>query len=304
MTTEHEAEETNTFEAFEAEAKGEAPAEKAPAEEAKEPAKDDAEVKDDAPADDDAPEAKDDEHKDEKRRSKPAHKRIAEITAQKHEAERRASEAEARLAALEKGEKPPAEAAADAPVAPDPEAYELGEFDPQYLADLVEHKVKTQLAAASVEQAANAEKQRIADMATTLDTQWSEKAAKAVEKYPDFETVVLESAAAGEWDCPPIMAMAIQASDVGDDIAYHLATHKDEAKTLAELAHSDPFEAVRQFGRLEERLGSKPAAAAAKMTDAPDPPEHRSRGAGGKFEVGADTSDFAAFEAKVKANAG
>lgn len=282
--------------------------------EAKEPVVD---PEDEAGDDDDAGEVNDKIGEDkgdkgEKRRSKPMHQRLGETTEKWRLAEQRAEAAEARAAALEKGEKP-----ADAPVAataqnrPDPNAknadgsdkYEFGEADPEYQTDLMDWKVESKLAERDAKDAGEKRLASIRETTTKLDTDWAAKAEAAVERYPDFKETVLESAAAGDWECGPIMAIAISASEQGADIAYHMATNPKEAAELNKLAQSDPMEAARRFGRLEARFelqSEKPAAV--RTTNAPEPPQHRARGGLGKFEVDGATTDFAAFEAKANAS--
>lgn len=241
--------------------------------------------------------------KPEKRRSKPAHQRIAELTAKLRQAERD----------LDASRKPADEGVRDqaAPSSidrPDPNAknddgsdkYEFGEADPNYLADLTDYKVEAKLTEREAKTAAEAQKNHASEVITNLDNQWKEKATAAAEKYPDFNEVVLESAAAGEWECGMLMSMAISASEQGADIAYHLAQNPKEAAELNKLAQTDPMEAARRFGRMEARFETQTEKVVSiKPTNAPEPPQNRARGAAGRFEVGGDTTDFAAFERKA-----
>jgi hypothetical protein len=295
----------NDFAAFEAAATAEdkpAPEPEAKAPVAEPDEEDDVEDADDTNVNDQAEEDKDEEPKEEgKRRSKPAHQRIAELTAKLRQAERD----------LETARKP-ADEKVDTPVTtlakPDPNAknadgsdkYEFGEADPEYLADLTDWKVEDKLAQRDAKTAEDQRAAKVKEMTTGLDTAWQEKATAAVDRYPDFNKVVLESAAAGDWECGPIVAIAISASDQGADIAYHLASNPKEAAELNKIAQTDPMEAARRFGRLEARFEAKSETKApAKLTEAPEPPQHRARGGSGKFEVDGSTTDFAAFEAKV-----
>lgn len=269
----------------------ETPQETAKAPPAPEPAPDAEPGTDEAPEGD--PDASDE---DKRRRSKPAHVRIAELTAKLRQAERD-------LAANQAPK--PVEQMAPVPglVEPDPnsDAYEFGEADPKYLRDLAKYEVKKELAEERQLNEAQQQRQQMTQVATTLDDQWKAKAEAATEKYPDYAETVLETAAAGEWPCPPILAMAISASDQGSDIAYHLATNRKEAEELAGLAQSDPFEAVRRFGRLEARFEAKTndtQAVERKVTKAPEPPTQRARGGSGQFTVADDTDDLDAFSNK------
>lgn len=250
-----------------------------------------------------------DEGKGERRRSKPAHQRIAELTAARREAERERDELREQIKG-KPADKPVDEPIATTPNRPDPNAknddgsdkYEFGEADPEYQADLMDWKVEAKLAERDAKDANEKRLAGIREVTTKLDTDWAAKAEAAVERYPDFKETVLESAAAGDWECGPIMAIVISASEQGADIAYHMATNPKEAAELNKLAQTDPMEAARRFGRLEARFEAqteKPAAV--RTTNAPEPPQHRARGGSGKFEVSGDTTDFPAFEAKANA---
>lgn len=65
-----------------------------------------------------------------------------------------------------------------------------------------------------------------------------------------------------------------------------------------DLDLSEPLDLMRQLGRERARRKglTKGAAVERKVTKAPEPAEHRSRGATGQFETRADTADFGAFE--------
>lgn len=257
-----------------------------------------------------------DEPKDEKRRGKPAHQRIAELTAKMREAERRAEEAEAKI-------KPATEETAEL-VEPDPAKYEFGEADPKYLKDMARYEVKKELADERQRETDKAKEAKDAEFTAGLDRQWAEKATKAVEKYPDFAEKVLETAAAGDWPCPPLMAAAISVSDVGTDVAYHLATNPKEAEAIAAQLAVDPMRAAEQFGfieggfmdkapespganahpidmaihagRLRAFLSKQDKPAAVTSTNAPEPPAHRVKGGNGQYKSSPDTDDLAAFE--------
>jgi hypothetical protein len=262
-----------------------------------------------------------------KKRGKSAEQRIDELTKARREAERRVEEERAqrlaleqRIAALEGGTKPAAVAEPTAPKVDDPKYEGFGVAHPlyeqdynQYLADLVDHRVAQKLEAdkqkSAETSAKDAQEREQKAQADALNAAWNEKAAKAVEKYPDFNEVVVESAKNGEWDLLPLSAAAVQGSDVGDDIAYHLATHPEEAKKLAEAerGYHNAVNAALQaglnpqvahmmaapylmrgkdiFDGIESTVkGSSPAKKQANhTTNAPEPPSERVRGAGGQF---------------------
>jgi hypothetical protein len=66
----------------------------------------------------------------------------------------------------------------------------------------------------------------------------------------------------------------------------------------ADLDMNDPLDMARMIGRERARRKglTKGAAVERKVTKAPEPAEHRSRGANGQFETRPDTSNFGEFE--------
>lgn len=125
------------------------------------------------------------------------------------------------------------------------------------------------------------------------ETTWAQRQATAAEKYDDYFEAVIEGADKGTWPCTALMADTMKTSELGADVAYHLAKHPDEARRIAAL---DPISQVRELGKLEVKLTLTPAVPKPKTaTDAPEP-HPQARGGGGKFKVDPATSDFAAFD--------
>jgi hypothetical protein len=124
----------------------------------------------------------------------------------------------------------------------------------------------------------------------------------AAKRHPDFVEKVF-----GGIDTYPMSqetAEVVLESPVGDEIAYHLATHIDEAWKLYQMPS---LQQARYLGMLEARFSAAGSAAPAgssaeeipaKLPQAPAP-VLPARGAGGKFTAGADTDDFAAFERRM-----
>jgi hypothetical protein len=127
---------------------------------------------------------------------------------------------------------------------------------------------------------------------------WLDRQAKAAEKYEDYFEAVVEGADKRAWPCTEDMATAMKQSDLGAEIAYHLAKNPDEARRIAGLS---PHSQVWELGEIAADLkrSSRSTPQAKSTTQAPEPAP-QARGAGGKFKVAADTSDFAAFEAQYK----
>jgi hypothetical protein len=125
-----------------------------------------------------------------------------------------------------------------------------------------------------------------------------------------------------------LLSIGIGLSPVGGDIIYRLATDEAASAKLERLAKGPPLamamalgelegeylsadnddadldmtdqlDVQRMLGRMRARLKGTPAKAAVRATNAPEPPAQGVRGSSGRFEVGADTTDFAAFEKKA-----
>jgi hypothetical protein len=267
------------------------------------------------------PDDKDDAAEPEKKRHKTAKQRIDELTAKLRQSERD-------LEAERSGRKP-AEADAQPELkAPDPndDKYEFGEADPKFIADNVRYEIKLEQAEEAKTKGEEDRKARAKEVGDKLDADWTTMKARGAEKHDDFAEKVdaLEVS-------QPILALAIQASPVGDDAAYHLANApQDMAIIEARIAAGDLVGAAERFGEIEgatmdsapikptngnpldialyagrlKTFVAKEAKPKGKLaTDAPEPPEQRVRGASGQFEVDGNTSDFAAFEAKVNGRA-
>lgn len=243
-----------------------------------------------------------------------AQERINELTRARRQAEREAADLRKRLEALEERtapkEEPPKKD--DAPPAkkdepkgpPKPEDYDFGELDSAYIRDVVNYQTDLRLAdfrkqqQEEQEQAAQTQRQRAAQ------ERFQQQIEQGKQKYADFEEVVVQGAQAGTWPLSETLGQLLIESEVGEDVAYHLASNPDEAASVDRLA---PVEQARYFGRLEAKFSA--ARAAASGGDAPaekpattrasqaPPPVLPAKGAGGRFQTTAATDDFAAFEA-------
>lgn len=262
-----------------------------------------------------------------KTRSRHPSQRIAHYRWQAGEAERERDEALARLAAIET--KP-----APAESAPDPNArnddgsdkYEFGEADPLFIKDMARFEVRQTL---KEERAKDAEQGKKTAEQQEISGKLNEGMAAiekaGPEKYTDFEDKITEAVEArGGEPLHPMVSIGIAVSPAGADIAYRLATNEAVAANLEKLAQTnphaaamafgeleaefvdndsdlnlaDPLDMARKIGRQDARIAGKGKASAVerKVTNAPEPAEHRSRGANGQFETRADTPDFPSFE--------
>lgn len=207
-----------------------------------------------------APEPKEEvkpEEKVEEPVPKGVQKRIDRAVRQKYEAEARAKMLEERLAALEQRAAPKQQVQDDS----EPTIDKFEDFD-QYVAAKAEwiasRKIEQTLTEREKRQAAERE---ATERQKTVES-WNKRLEQATAEMPDFEDVVSSS------DVPMTepMQQAIMESDVGPKLAYYLASHPEEALSIARMS---PLSAIRSLGRIEERLATqKPIS---KPTSAPEP---------------------------------
>lgn len=235
-----------------------------------------------------------------KPKGKTPQERINEVTAARREAERLAAEANRqaeywRGVAEGKGQQPVdpnAPKVIDPEAEPDPVNYEFGEADAKFIGDTARYHARA-------EWKEQQERAELNTQVATMEANWQGQVAKAVETYPDFDTVVNKGADEGKWKCSPVIALGIKHSEHGADIAYELAKNPTEAERIWKLT---PMEQAREFGRMEGKWAAaaqstaKADEAPVRPTGAPPPPKGGARGAGGKFVTSPDTDDFAAFE--------
>lgn len=211
---------------------------------------------------------------------KPIQERFDKMAAKIREADERAEHWRAIAEGRAKPQAEPVTEVAETKLErPDPSEFEFGEADPAYFEALTDWKVETRLAKA--EQGFQ-EKQRKAEVRTVIDQLekgYVERVASVKEEIPDYDEVVTQSAARGEWPLPPLVALAAKESKAGPKILHYLATNLDEAIEISELS---PIEQAVAFGRLEARFLNAPKVQA-KVTQAPPPPKTLSRGSGGQF---------------------
>jgi signal recognition particle GTPase len=252
-----------------------------------------------------------------KQYSKPVQVRINELTQKRRVEERRAEAAEARARELEaRLAVPPAPVEPARPAAPpvvaadpnepDPNSFDYGELDPKYIRALAAHEANKTFAALRKED----DDKRAAKAAEDRHIAQQAKLNKMIEagsqEHEDYFERVIEGAEHGKYPISSDTAEMIVESDVGAQIAYHLATNLEEAVKLYEAT---PREQARIFGKLEAQFSAARTAAPGEIAGKPaqprtpqaPPPPERARGAGGQVLLSADTNDFAAFEARANA---
>lgn len=244
---------------------------------------------------------------------KTAQERINEITRARREAERRAEAAEARARELEaRLNAPPApaqkeepakkEEPADDPNAPKPDAYEYGELDSRYIRDLARFEADKRFNELRAEDQQKQDQRAQTEKQAVARTQFEKMIERGSKVHEDFYEKVVIGSEEGKWPMSETLGEMMLASDVSNDIAYHLATNPEEADRVY---RSSPVEQARYFGRLEAKFSAEQAAASvddgkpAPRTPKAPAPVQTARGAGGQFQATADTDDFAAFEARA-----
>lgn len=179
---------------------------------------------------------------------------------------------------------------------PKPEDFRYGEIDPEYIEALADWKVEQRFKARDEKEQQTAEERRAAKQKEALAEKWNGHVEKGMEKYDDFEDVVIEGAKNGDYPLSNDLGAMIIESEAGADIAYHLASHPDEAESVYAMT---PLEQARWFGATEARLTSEQDAPQHAPVSKAPPPVRQPRGSSGKYETPADTEDFSAFKKRA-----
>jgi hypothetical protein len=242
--------------------------------------------------------------------------RIDELTTARREAERREEKLRADFEEIKKqlekvnGKTDPAPKVSD-DGRPKPDAlnedgsakYELGEFDPQFQADLVTHLFEQKQKEMESKAAEQAEEKAVQAQREALEAGWNEKLGPAQERYPDFMDKgqqLVDSfdgldQAYGEYLTATLMGM-----EFGPDVLYYLANNPDEAK---KIVNSGPTKATVALGEIhvkfrdaqQEKQKARP-----KVSKAPPPPSHRNKGsAAAVVDIPDDTDDLDLFSQKL-----
>lgn len=94
---------------------------------------------------------------------------------------------------------------------------------------------------------------------------YHEKEEEARSKYEDFEQVAYNP----KLPITNVMAEAIQSSDIGPELAYHLGTNPKEAERISRLS---PLGQAKEIGRIEAKLASNPPVKRTSSAPAPISP--------------------------------
>ena len=126
---------------------------------------------------------------------------------------------------------------------------------------------------------------------TALTSAWEKKVDAASAKYDDFDEKVGELKPNTHW------GYAIMEADNGDDIAYYLGTHLDEAHRIAALS---PSAQIRAIGRLEAKLAAEPPKQQ-MPSKAPAPIKPVGGKSGGTDDMPSDKDDIKTWMKKEEA---
>jgi len=210
-------------------------------------------------------------------------RRIDELTRKSYENEREAQYWK-QIAQGKSGTTPASAPAPAADTKPTPDKF--ADYA-DYLEALTDWKADQKVSEALSKRDQDAQqKQELTQHQTRVKT-WVERQAAVREALPDYDEVMGDADVA----VSPHVQEILLDSDMGPQMAYHLAKNQDEAERISSLS---PLAAARELGKLEAALASKspqasttansqaPAPAAPKVTKAPTPITPV-RGTGGQF---------------------
>ena len=128
-----------------------------------------------------------------------------------------------------------------------------------YTRALARYEAAQEFAKLQQSHASQAQQQRQQQQAQEFTTRLDAKLSEGAEKFDDFDEVVRDPAA----PISQVMYAIAAESEVGADLLYYLATHRDEAQKLFSLP---PAAQARAVVKLEDKVTAPP-----KTTKAPPP---------------------------------
>lgn len=201
---------------------------------------------------------------------------------------------EARLNGESAGKKPKSD-----PNAPQPDDYENGELDMQYIRDSARYEARKEFEAQNRKSTETQKSQEQAAQQREMQKRLDSFVQSGLGKYDDFDEVVLDDGL----NISQTLGELFLESEHGPDIAYAMASDPNEAKRVSAMT---PSRQAAWFGQKEAELSSESSdagdpppeggARTPKTTQAPPIPKAKARGNGASQATSAATSDFAAFE--------
>lgn len=179
--------------------------------------------------------------------------------------------------------------------------YPLGEYDPQFLRDTVQHMFDVREAEETQKQQQTAQANEYDEARQALQGDWNTKLETARERYPDFQQKGEEMLSVFEGideQYGDYLTTTLMELDNGPDVFYYLSTNIDEAK---EIVNAGAKKATIAIGKLSARLDngnpeSKKSIPAKRVSQAKEPPPQNKGSAVAAPAVALDTDDLDAFE--------
>jgi hypothetical protein len=118
-----------------------------------------------------------------------------------------------------------------------------------------------------------AQRENARQQAAILDS-YKDREEEARDRYEDFEQVAYNP----NLPVTDFMAQAIQASDIGPEVIYHLGSNPKEAQRIANLP---PILQAKEIGRIEAKLAADPPTKRTSTAPAPLAPVTATRSSSG-----------------------
>lgn len=227
--------------------------------------------------------------------------RINALTAKAHEAERalEAFKAEQTSKQVETAKQP--NPVVQDSAGPDPDAknpdgsdvYPLGEYDPQYIRDMVRHTIDMETAVQKSKDAEAKAQAEINEARVEIHNTWVDKLAPVAELHEDYmeKTLELETTFDGlDPDYSDYLVQTIKSLDHGPEVLYYFANNLDEAQKFVKMG---PLNATLALGEINAMFKGN-TRKEAKVSKAPPPPQVN-KGSKTRVAVNADTDDLDAF---------
>ena len=131
-----------------------------------------------------------------------------------------------------------------------------------YAAALADHKAKEAVKEALAQRDNQAKQEQLRSERERMAQDFQAKAKEFAKTAPDFYEVTQSV----DFELSPAMQQALLESDMGPQLAYHLAQNLDEAEQLNQMGYG---QIARRLGKLEATLTSQKVEA--KVTKAPPP---------------------------------
>jgi hypothetical protein len=259
----------------------------------------------------DEPDESDPEPKEAPKKKTSYQERINELTAARREAERREIALQSELAEIKrmlaennkpKQETPKVEDSRPAPDAINEDGtdkYPLGEFDPEYIADLTMYQANKLFAQKEAERAEQSARQQAEEQTKSLRTEWDNRIASAAERHEDYaekSSQLISSLSHLDPVYSDQLATTLMSLNNGPDVLYYLANNPTEAFNII---NSGPINAAISFGRIDSRfeVAQEQKEARPRVSKAPPPPV-TNKGSAASLPISDDTDNLDAFEKK------